>query len=61
MTSDLLQKLDSSCARSNLVDANNDDVHLSLACYETWNNDPSDICKGETHIEDDDSGDRWTR
>ena len=57
-TSDFLQKLDSSSARSNWYDDNIDDVHVCLSCYETQNNDLGDISEGKTHIEDDDSGDR---
>jgi hypothetical protein len=36
-----------------LVDANNNDMHVSLSCYETHNDDPGDISEG---IEDDDIG-----
>ena len=60
-TSDFLQKLDISFAEINWYDDNIDDVHMFPSCYETKNNDLGDISKGKTHIEDDDSGDRWTR
>ena len=35
----------------NLVDV--DDVHVSLSCYQTQNDDLHDISKGELHNEDD--------
>jgi len=50
-TSDFIQKLDSSCDTIKLVDANNDDIHLSLSCYENHNDDY--ISKGELYIDDD--------
>jgi hypothetical protein len=51
-TSDLLPKFDSSSDSGDLIDK---DVHVSLSCYESQQNDPGDISEDETHIEDDDS------
>jgi hypothetical protein len=51
----LLQKLDSFCDTCNLVDANNDDMHVSLSCYESQNDDLV-IFLQEPYIEDDKIG-----
>lgn len=48
--------IDSPYDTNNLVDINNDDVYVSLSCYEIHNIDPDDISKGEPHIEDDKIG-----
>jgi hypothetical protein len=42
-TSDLIQKIYSSRDIGNLIDDNNDDLHVSLSCYETQNDDSGDI------------------
>ena len=51
-TSDLIQKIDSSCDTCYLVDDDNVDVHMSLSCseapnYDASNDDPGDISKDE--------------
>jgi hypothetical protein len=48
-TSDLIQKIDSSCDTCFLVDDNNVDVHMSLSCIEAPNDDSGDISKDESH------------
>jgi hypothetical protein len=39
-----------------LFNANNDDIHLSLSCYENHNDDLGNIFEGEPHIDDDEIG-----
>jgi hypothetical protein len=51
-TSDLIQKIDSSCDTCYLVDDNNVDVHMSLSCSEAPNDDADDISKDESLSED---------
>ena len=51
-TSDLIQKIGSSCDTSDLVDANNDYVHASTSSNETQNDDLGDTSKVEPHNED---------
>jgi hypothetical protein len=60
-TSDLIQKIDSSCDTCFLVDDNNVDVHMSLSCFETPNDDASnddldDISKDESLTKGDELG-----
>jgi uncharacterized protein (DUF342 family) len=60
-TSDLIQKIDSSCDTCYLVDDNNVDVHMSLSCFESPNDDApnddlDDISKDESLSEDDEIG-----
>jgi hypothetical protein len=52
-TSDLIQKLDSSCNIGNLIDVNKYYTHVSLSCYETQNDDFGDIYASEPNMEDD--------
>ena len=42
-TSDLLQNIDSSFDINYKFDANNDDVHVFISCYETQNYGSNDI------------------
>jgi hypothetical protein len=60
-TSDLIQKIDSSCDTCFLVDDNNVYVNMSLSCYETPNDDSSndysdDISKDESLTRGDELG-----